>query len=177
MNGKSTNEILTVPNLITGLRIVGTFYFWLYFWSPWVFVLVASLDFLDGFLARNLNQKSRLGETIDPLADKVLALPLVWYFWSIGELAGWIALFVAIREIFVVSCKAVGWWVGARTPSLMPGKLMFVFECAAIFCMIYGWPINVLAKFILWPATVFFGFYSLFSYLKADALPIKGIAK
>ena len=77
-NGHS-NRILTVPNAISFVRLVGVGYFW------WVLlvaenillagILIAVLggtDWLDGYLARRLNQESELGKILDPLADRLM---------------------------------------------------------------------------------------------------------
>jgi cardiolipin synthase len=77
-NGHS-NRILTVPNAISFVRLVGVGYFW------WVLlvaenillagILIAVLggtDWLDGYLARRLNQESELGKVLDPLADRLM---------------------------------------------------------------------------------------------------------
>jgi cardiolipin synthase len=77
-NGHS-NRILTVPNAISFVRLLGVGYFW------WVLlvaenillagILIAVLggtDWLDGYLARRLNQESELGKVLDPLADRLM---------------------------------------------------------------------------------------------------------
>jgi cardiolipin synthase len=76
-------NILTVPNVITSIRIA---------FSPFVGYLIASGDYqhavisliavsvkdaLDGWIARRFNQKTVLGSILDPLADKVLMTTLV----------------------------------------------------------------------------------------------------
>ncbi|PCI39666.1 MAG: CDP-diacylglycerol--glycerol-3-phosphate 3-phosphatidyltransferase [Thiotrichales bacterium] len=71
----------TIPNLLTYLRILVIPIFVLCFYLPfkghsWVcaflFLLAASTDWLDGFLARFLKQTSRFGEFLDPVADKLI---------------------------------------------------------------------------------------------------------
>ncbi|MGQ0385331.1 MAG: CDP-diacylglycerol--glycerol-3-phosphate 3-phosphatidyltransferase [Gammaproteobacteria bacterium] len=71
----------TIPNLLTGLRIVlipaivGLFYL-PYHWSSMacgvLFALVGITDAFDGYLARKLGQTSRLGAFLDPVADKLI---------------------------------------------------------------------------------------------------------
>ena len=71
----------TIPNLLTGLRIllipviVGLFYL-PYHWADMacgvLFALVGITDAFDGYLARKLGQTSRLGAFLDPVADKLI---------------------------------------------------------------------------------------------------------
>ena len=73
----------TIPTLMTWTRIVaipfivGVFYSeWSLesqnFWATTMFVVFATTDWLDGFLARKLNQASSFGAFLDPVADKFL---------------------------------------------------------------------------------------------------------
>ena len=72
------NSILTIPNLLTFLRmalipVFASLLYYGYNGSALVVFLIAGLsDGLDGFLARRFNQESELGTVIDPIADKLL---------------------------------------------------------------------------------------------------------
>jgi cardiolipin synthase len=72
------NTILTVPNLLTFLRmaLIPVFASLLYYgyskWALIVFLIAGLSDGVDGFLARKFNQESELGTIIDPIADKLL---------------------------------------------------------------------------------------------------------
>ncbi|GMQ94941.1 MAG: CDP-diacylglycerol--glycerol-3-phosphate 3-phosphatidyltransferase [Patescibacteria group bacterium] len=81
---KVGNDILTWPNIVTTMGIVGTgiyvyqFTTQSYAWFIPITVSIIGLsDLLDGFLARRLDQHSRLGKFIDPLRDKILALAVL----------------------------------------------------------------------------------------------------
>ncbi|MDR2902357.1 MAG: CDP-diacylglycerol--glycerol-3-phosphate 3-phosphatidyltransferase, partial [Lactobacillales bacterium] len=72
---------MNIPNLLTSIRIwaipviVATFFFDSPLWA-WVgvvlFALAGITDYMDGYLARHLNQLSRFGRVLDPIADKLL---------------------------------------------------------------------------------------------------------
>ena len=72
------NNILTIPNLLTFLRmaLVPVFAILLYYgqhhWALLTFVVAGISDGVDGFVARRFNQESELGTILDPIADKLL---------------------------------------------------------------------------------------------------------
>lgn len=73
------DRILTIPNLVTLVRLVGVAVFW---WvligrddvvaAAWLIVGIGWTDWIDGFLARKLNQVSKLGKALDPVADRLM---------------------------------------------------------------------------------------------------------
>ena len=74
----SSSRILTVPNLLTFLRIFLTPVFAILLvyhsagWALIVFTIAGVSDGIDGFVARRFKQESELGTIIDPIADKLL---------------------------------------------------------------------------------------------------------
>ena len=84
---------MTIPNLLTFARIFLTpllAWFLLRRWMTpafFVFFIAGLTDVLDGLLARFLNQKSRLGTYVDPLADKLLLVTSFVLLWKVGEVA------------------------------------------------------------------------------------------
>lgn len=72
------NNILTIPNLLTFLRmalipVFASLLFYGYFgWALFVFFFAGVSDGIDGFVARRFNQQSELGTILDPIADKLL---------------------------------------------------------------------------------------------------------
>lgn len=82
-------RVLTVPNGVSGLRLLAAPVFvWLvvgagrYDVAFWLLAVVSTTDWLDGYLARRLDQVSQLGVVIDPLIDRALlvvaGLTLLW---------------------------------------------------------------------------------------------------
>ena len=79
-------------------------------WQRWmaiaVFVLAAASDGIDGYIARRYNQKSRLGEVLDPLADKGLLLSgiITLSFSSWGyEFPVWFPVLIVARDVVILS--------------------------------------------------------------------------
>ena len=102
-----------VPNLLTGFRIaaipalVAAFYLDPP-WSDWLplmlFVLAAVTDWFDGFLARAWNAGSKLGQFMDPIADKLLVVAVILMLTVTGDIAGYHvvpAIAILCREMFV----------------------------------------------------------------------------
>ena len=93
------DRILTIPNLLSGLRLVGVpLFLWLLLvrkadgWAFALLVVSGFTDWADGKIARLLDQSSRLGALLDPLVDRL---------YLVAALVG-----LAVRDI-------VPWWVAA----------------------------------------------------------------
>lgn len=102
------DRILTVPNLISFIRLLAIPYFWwvllaeerIAFAAVLIF-LIGGTDWIDGYLARRLNQVSELGKVLDPVADRLMiasALIAGLIAGAIPAVIGWALL---IREAFV----------------------------------------------------------------------------
>ena len=114
----ASTDILTVPNVISGIRLlVSAAVFVLLGWQWWgwglaAFVLAASTDAVDGWYARRYNAISVLGRVLDPLVDKVLIcgsyVMLAATPASNGEpvaIVGWMAVVVVVRELVVTGVR------------------------------------------------------------------------
>lgn len=172
MKQEIRKEWLTLPNFITLWRIGGTIWSWIYGWYPLIFVAIAISDLLDGWVARSWKMTSKVGEWFDPLADKILVLPLVWYFWIIGFFnIGTFSLFdtvsipllITAREIIVLMYKGVAKGMGERIHSLFWGKIKVTFEYVALFGFIYDERFYA-SSFSVLLASVFVSYISLIQY-------------
>jgi CDP-diacylglycerol--glycerol-3-phosphate 3-phosphatidyltransferase len=67
-----------------------------------LFVLFAFTDWLDGFLARKLNQTSAFGAFLDPVADKALLVSMYVTLAAVGVLPDWLAILVVFRDLLIV---------------------------------------------------------------------------
>ncbi len=70
-------EWLTLPNIVTFLRLILTFIFFVLFlrgisWAWSIFLIAAVSDFIDGWIARSFQQVTQLGKFFDPLVDRLL---------------------------------------------------------------------------------------------------------
>jgi cardiolipin synthase len=106
---------VTIPNLITIARLfLVPLTVWLIVSGEdklafWVFVLAGVSDGVDGFIARQFNQRSYLGGFLDPLADKVLLVSIYVTFSIVGELPVWLAILVVSRDLLIVGGVVLSW--------------------------------------------------------------------
>lgn len=107
--------MLNLPNTITLTRIalvvVFTAVISLAAQHPWgypaaliVFVLAACTDWLDGYLARRLNQVTTFGKLIDPLADKIAVSAAFIYLTAAGLCPFWVTIIIISREFLSPAC-------------------------------------------------------------------------
>ncbi len=99
---------MTIPNLITSIRIILTPIFIIYlinerfFSALIVFILAGLSDSADGLIARLFNQKSRLGTFLDPLADKILLVASFITLAVINRIPPWLAVIVISRDVLIL---------------------------------------------------------------------------
>jgi cardiolipin synthase len=104
---------MTLPNLVTLLRIALIPVFGFLWWKGHhvgaliVFACAALSDWLDGFLARLLDQKSRLGQFLDPAADKFMILVCFLVAAALHAVPLWLAILVIGRDVVLASGGAL----------------------------------------------------------------------
>lgn len=103
------DRILTLPNLITFVRLgLLPALLWAlvvrdYALAFWLFFAASLGDGLDGYLARKLDQISRLGAVLDPIADKLTILGIAWVLAAQGVLPVWMAALMSLRDLIIVA--------------------------------------------------------------------------
>jgi CDP-diacylglycerol---glycerol-3-phosphate 3-phosphatidyltransferase len=137
---------MNLPTWITVSRLLGV-PFLLYFLhqptqqSRWIsvaiFLLAAGTDWLDGYLARRLNQVTDLGKFLDPLVDKLLVLAPLLLLIELGQIPAWGVFLIVGRELAIA-----GWRVNQTTISgaNIWGKLKTVSQIVAIALLIAPLP-------------------------------------
>jgi CDP-diacylglycerol---glycerol-3-phosphate 3-phosphatidyltransferase len=137
---------MNLPTWITVSRLLGV-PFLLYFLhqptsqSRWIsliiFLIAAGTDWLDGYLARRLNQVTDLGKFLDPLVDKLLVLAPLLMLIELGQIPAWGVFLILGRELAIA-----GWRVNQTTISgaNIWGKLKTVSQIAAIALLIAPLP-------------------------------------
>lgn len=150
---------VNLPNLLTWLRIVliplfvGIFYFeksWVSgpdqnLLATIVFTAAAVTDWLDGWLARRLNQTSAFGAFLDPVADKLMVAAALIILVQLERVDAIIALIIIGREIAISALRE--WMAGigaARSVAVSYlGKVKTVSQMLAIPLLLYHDPLGV----------------------------------
>ena len=175
-SGSSVRGNLTIPNIISVARLLGVpLFLWLILvaeadvWAFVVLVIGGASDWLDGYLARRLNQFSRLGEILDPLIDRLyiaatlvgLALREFIPWWLLGLLVArdvlLVALLPALRRRGRIALPVT--YVGKTGtfallwgfPLLLLGGLPFPAGAAIVAI---GWAFALWGTFLYWWAGV-----------------------
>lgn len=159
---------LTVPNLLSFLRIVMVpifaVLFWQgkYAWSVFVLALSGLSDFFDGKIARRFNQISALGKILDPVADKLTQITIAVMFYltfkgssdATVRAFSWVFLIFLVKEAVMVigggTMIAMGLKPGAAE---LPGKVAtFVFYLVMIAIIAFGPDIGILGSVFTLPS-------------------------
>jgi CDP-diacylglycerol--glycerol-3-phosphate 3-phosphatidyltransferase len=139
---------VNLPNILTVGRIVLIVPFALLFFADdsrahWaalgLFLLAAITDWLDGYLARRLNQGSALGRMLDPIADKLLVVAALLLLAATGVIAGWSlvpALAILLREIAVSGFREHLGPLGVVVPVTRLAKWKTTAQLAALSLLI-----------------------------------------
>src|SRR5205823_6400910 len=105
---ESRRDWLTVPNGITAFRLLLAPVYIALQWTLHpavalaVFALAMALDAVDGLAARLLNQRSKLGGLLDPIADKVLVFVALLSLWPAHRAPAWLLGVVLSRDGMMV---------------------------------------------------------------------------
>ena len=173
---------MNIPNSLTIFRIILIPVFVVVFYLPFnganivacfIFSLAAVTDLLDGYLARKLGQISKLGEFLDPVADKLMiAVVLVLLVAQNPGLIMVIPAAVIIgREITVSALREWMAELGARSKVAVSiyGKIKTITQMVALILLIFqqdlwGIPIYNLGLICLYIATTL-TLWSMFQYI------------
>ena len=136
-----------------------------------LFILAAITDWLDGYLARVLNQTSAFGRFLDPVADKLMvaAALIVLVQWQPSITMAFAAIVIISREITVSALREWMAELGARTNVAVStvGKYKTAFQMIAIGVFLLNWRVLDPIAYILLYTAVVLTLWSMFIYLKA----------
>ena len=146
-----------LPNALTWLRILLIPVFLLFYYLPehWmerqsvnltaaaIFGLAALTDWLDGYLARKLNQMSAFGAFLDPVADKLMVAAALILLLQLGRVDAIVAFVIIGREIAISALRE--WMAGAGRGKNVAvsfiGKIKTASQMIAILLLLYFDPI------------------------------------
>lgn len=148
---------MNLATWITVSRLLGIpLILWSLYWNTsetrWlglgVFLVAAGTDWLDGYVARKLNQVTDLGKFLDPLVDKLLVLAPLLTLIELGQVPAWGVFLVLMREMAIA-----GWRIQQTQISgaNLWGKLKTVSQILAVSLLIaplpHSWSLVSLVAF------------------------------
>jgi cardiolipin synthase len=144
---RTADRVLTVPNGLSILRLAGVpLFLWLVLgpqhdgWAIVVLAVGGFTDWLDGKLARWLDQSSRLGELLDPAVDRLYILAILLAFGVRDVVPWWLIALLVGRDVVLAATLPVWRHYGHTAPEVhYLGK-------AATFNLLYAFPLLLLAQ-------------------------------
>jgi cardiolipin synthase len=158
------DRVLTVPNAITAVRLAGLPLFaWLVLGPRRlllafvVLAVIATTDWIDGYVARRFDQVSRIGKLVDPLVDRLLLATAVITL-LIADLIPWpLVALILVRDALVLGVSLV--WFGGVPPIPVSnaGKLataLLMFGVPAFLLAGIGGPGSAVISAAAWTMTI-----------------------
>jgi cardiolipin synthase len=141
-----SDRVLTVPNVISLVRLLLVPVFAVFIVSGHdasallVLAVSGASDWLDGVLARRLGQVSRLGQMLDPAADRLFILvTLLGLAWR-GSVPWWVVVVLVLRDALLLALLVV---LARRSFGPLP---VHVAGKAGTFALLYAFPLLLLAQ-------------------------------
>ncbi|MBI1376168.1 MAG: CDP-alcohol phosphatidyltransferase family protein [Frankiales bacterium] len=142
-----TDRILTIPNVLSFLRLLGVpVFLWLVLGPQadgWAFVLLmvsGATDYLDGRIARATGQISRLGQLLDPLADRAYIVATLLGLALRGIVPWWLVVVLVSRDLVLAVALAL---LKRRGITGLPVHFL---GKAATFNLLYAFPLLLLGS-------------------------------
>ncbi len=139
------HRVWTVPNLLSALRLAGVpVFLWLVLgpeedgWALALLMFSGITDFLDGWLARKLNQQSVVGQILDPVADRLYILAVVIGLALRDIIPWWVAISLPLRDLLMWGLVPI---LRTRGYSSLPVHFL---GKAATFNLLYAFPLLLL---------------------------------
>lgn len=160
--------MLNIPNILTTIRIFLIPVFILIFFSNnpssliysiLIFLLAGTTDILDGYIARKYNQVTKYGVVLDPLADKLMLLTVLFCLSSKTLIPSWIFVIVAIKEVAMIVSGIFLYKKDTIIPSNFFGKASTVLFYISIFAL------SITLNYTLLYLAVISGFIALLNYV------------
>ena len=145
------DRVITIPNLISFARLAGVHVFlWLVlglrrteagdWWALGLLAAAGLSDWLDGKIARAMNQQSRIGELLDPAADRLYIVSTVIALAIRAIIGWWLVVALAVRELVLGVVL-----LALRRRGYGPLRVSFVGK-AATLALLYAFPLLFLGS-------------------------------
>ena len=137
-------SVWTVPNGLSILRLLGIpLYLGLisneaYGWAVLTLMFAGATDYFDGKIARRFNQTSRLGELLDPAADRLYILVILFSLWELDLMPAIVPVLIIGRDLLLAVLLVV-----MRRRGFPPFTVTYLGK-AATFNLLYAFPLLLL---------------------------------
>ncbi|HEU4948417.1 MAG TPA: CDP-alcohol phosphatidyltransferase family protein [Kribbella sp.] len=192
-----SDRVLTIPNALSFLRLLGVpLFLWLILgpeqdgWALLVLAVSGFTDWADGQIARRMNQTTRLGQLLDPVADRLYIFATVLGLALRDIIPWWLAIALPLRDLLLsFTLPALHRRGFNALPVHFLGK-------AATFCLLYAFPLlllgdgdgtlNTLARvfgwaFAIWGTALYYWagvlYFTQLRHLVQTVPPITGAAR
>ena len=156
--------VILNPQVFTDNNIHVT---WNYFTAALIFVLASVTDFFDGYIARELDQSTLLGQILDPLADKMLTIAAFMALVVVGEASAWAVYIIIIRELFITGLRTVAVSENIDVAASWSGKVKTVAQMFAIGFLLMHWTGGTELLWFCVALTLYSGFEYIYGFTKA----------
>lgn len=170
-NLQLSEKVLTVPNLLSALRLLLVpVFLWLILIDQnllafAVLAFSSFTDWLDGYLARKLNQMSRLGQLLDPAADRLFILASLLGLAITNQVPWWLVIVIVSRDLLLFFTLPFLAQIGyGPLPVNYTGK-------AGTFALLYAFPLLLLPQVlpesyavVVYPIAWAFAFWGIWLY-------------
>ncbi len=176
-------QLRTLPNLLSLLRLALVPVFLVlivtgHSISAFLVLAVASFtDWLDGYLARRLNQVTRIGALLDPAADRLYIFATLIGLAVTGSIPVWLPVVVIARDVLLAFAIPV---LASRNYGPLP---VHFFGKAGTFALLYAFPLLLLAdwwvaaQFVILPLAWAFALWGVALYWYAGFLYVKQVVQ
>jgi CDP-diacylglycerol---glycerol-3-phosphate 3-phosphatidyltransferase len=142
----------SLPNLVTLTRvlIVPAVLFYIDNFSPvrsfiaaMLYLVAATSDGLDGYLARSRGQVSTLGKFLDPLADKLLVTAVLVYLVALGRATAWVVVVLIARDFAITGLRSIASTEGMIIAASPGGKIKTALQLVATIMLLihFSYPV------------------------------------
>lgn len=130
-----------------------------------IFIIAASTDGIDGYIARKRKIVTNLGKLLDPLADKLLVTAVLISLVEMAKLDAWIAVVIISREFAVTGLRQVALLEGKVLAASKWGKWKTAVQITAIVALLINnfpfhfinFPFDVIASWVMAVITIYSG--------------------
>lgn len=118
-----------IPNLKDFNNLINNYG---HYFGAIIFIIAATTDSIDGYLARKTNQITKLGIFLDPIADKLMITAALIALCQRNQISGWAAMIIIGREFIVTGLRLVAAGEGIIISAGKWGKIKMIIQVIAV---------------------------------------------